>query len=181
MLPKPPACDGCPLWGDGRGFVPDKLIEGSTVALVCQNPGQMEEQGQRVVSYIQGKPVTEPCTHQPLTGATGFAVEHTWLPKAGLKRDDVSYLNILKCRWIQHGKRTNHLPKDKSYHQAVAHCMQAHFKVPDSVTTLVACGDHAFKALGGGGLKQPDGKPATISSYRGYLLPEPYNNCKVFV
>ena len=127
----------------------------------------------RVTSYIGGKPVYEPCTPQPLVGATGFSVEHTWLPKAGLKRDEVSYLNILKCRWQVNGKRTNHLPKDKTYHEAVRHCMAAHFRVPTSVTTLVACGEHAFKALGGSTLKQPDGKPATIGSYRGYLLPDP--------
>ena len=126
----------------------------------------------RVTSYIGGKPVYEACPQQPATGATGYSLEHTWLPKAGLKRDDVSYMNILKCRWSLHGKRTNKLPKDKSYYQAVRHCMAAHFKLPDSVTTLVACGDHAFKALGGAGLKSPDGKPATIGSYRGYLLPE---------
>ena len=162
------------MYGDGRGWVPDRLIEGSKVALVCQNPGQSEEQGQRVVSYIGGKPVFEPCSHEPLTGATGFSVRNTWLPKAGLTHDDVSYLNIIKCRWQANGRRTNALPKDKSYHQAVAHCMQAHFRVPDSVTTLVACGDHAFKALGGSSLRSPDGKPATISSYRGYLLPEPF-------
>ena len=180
LLPKPHTCSGCPLWGDGRGWVPDRLVEGSAVALVCQNPGQMEEQGQRVTGYIQGKPATEPCAPQPLTGPTGWAVETTWLPKAGLRRDDVSYLNILKCRWINHGKRTNHLPKDKSYYQAVRHCMAAHFRVPDSVTTLVACGDHAFKALGGAALRQPDGKPATISSYRGYMLPEKYEGRTVY-
>src|SRR3990167_2198735 len=172
LLPKPLSCASCPLAGDMRGFVPDKLVGGSSVALILQNPGQMEEQGQRVTGYIAGKPVVEPCTHQPLTGATGFAVAGTWLPKAGLHADDVSYLNILKCRWTLHGKRTNKLPKDKSYYQAVRHCMQAHFRIPDSVTTLVAAGDHAFKTLGGAGLEQPDGKPATISSYRGYVLPD---------
>lgn len=180
LLNKPEACRGCPLYQDGRGWVPDRLVEGSTVALVCQNPGQSEEQGQCVTSYIGGKPVFEPCSHEPLTGATGYAVRATWLPKSGLHHDDVSYLNILKCRWQVHGKRTNALPQGKVYHEAVAHCTKAHLRIPDSVTTLVACGDHAFKALGGSSLRSPDGKPATISSYRGYLLPEPYNNCKVF-
>ena len=180
LLPKPPSCEGCPLRGDGLGYVPDKLVAGSTVAIILQNPGSDEERGQRVTSYIQGKPVTEPCTHQPLTGATGFAAANTWLPKAGLHPDNVSYLNILKCRWALHGKRTNKLPKDKSYYQAVRHCMDAHFRVPDSVTTLVACGDHAFKALGGASLKQPDGKPATISSYRGYTLPDKYEGRSVY-
>ena len=173
LLPKPPACAGCPLWGSGEGYVPDRIVPNSTVAIVLQNPGQDEERGMRVMSYIGGKPFYEASPQQPAIGATGYSLEHTWLPKAGLKRDEVSYLNILKCRWQVGGKRVNSLPKDKSYYQAVRHCMAAHFKVPDSVTTLVACGDHAFKALGGGSLKQPDGKPATIGSYRGYLLPEP--------
>ena len=134
----------------------------------------------RVTSYIGGKPCYGACPQQPAIGATGYALEHTWLPKAGLKRDEVSYLNILKCRWIVNGKRTNKLPKDKSYYQAVRHCMDAHFRVPTSVTTLVACGDHAFKALGGAGLKSPDGKPATISSYRGYTLPDKYDGRTVY-
>src|SRR3990167_2910113 len=151
LLHKPESCRGCSLYQDGLGWVPDKLIEGSTVALICQNPGADEEAGRRVTSYIQGKPVYESCAHQPLTGATGFAVAGTWLPKAGLHADDVSYMNILKCRWTLHGKRTNKLPVGKVYHEAVQHCIAAHFRIPDSVTTLVACGDHAFKALGGAG------------------------------
>src|SRR3990167_195291 len=180
LLAKPEQCKSCPLAGDMRGFVPDKLVGGSSVAIVLQNPGEMEERGQRVVSYIQGKPVYESCTHHPLTGATGFAVAGTWLPKAGLHADNVSYMNILKCRFTVHNKRTNKLPQGKVYQEAVRHCMAAHFRIPDSVTTLVAAGDHAFKALGGAGLKQPDGKPATISSYRGYTLPNKYECRTVF-
>ena len=180
LLSKPETCVGCPLYQTGDGWVPDRLVEGSTVAIVLQNPGQDEERGMRVTSYIGGKPVYEPCPQQPAVGATGYALEQTWLPKAGLQRDDVSYLNILKCRWTVNGRRTNHLPKDKSYYQAVRHCLDAHFRVPTSVTTLVACGDHAFKALGGAGLKSPDGKPATISSYRGYTLPEKYEGRTVY-
>ena len=51
--------------------------------------------------------------------------------------------------------------------------MQAHFCVPPSVTLLIACGQHAFSALGGAKLKTPDGKPATVVHYRGYCLPLP--------
>ena len=136
MLPKPQTCTGCPLWGDGRGFVPDRLVEGSTVAFVLQNPGQQEEQGQRITGYLGGRPEFSSCPPQPLIGASGYAMEHTWLPKAGLQRDEVSYLNILKCRWTLHGKRTNKLPQGKEYQQAVQHCLTAHFRIPGSVTTL---------------------------------------------
>lgn len=180
MLPKPQACTDCPLWGDGKGFVPDRLVGGSTVAFVLQNPGQQEEQGQRITGYLGGRPEFRSCPPQPLIGASGYAMEQTWLPKAGLQRDEVSYLNILKCRWTLRGKRTNKLPQGKEYQQAVQHCLAAHFRIPDSVTTLVACGDHAFKALGGAGLKQPDGKPATLGSYRGFLLPDKYDGRQVY-
>ena len=43
MLPKPPACVGCPLYQTGQGFVPDENIEGAQVYVLAQNPGEQEE------------------------------------------------------------------------------------------------------------------------------------------
>ena len=44
MIGKPEACKGCPLYGDGQGFVPDDLVPGARVAVIAQNPGSDEEQ-----------------------------------------------------------------------------------------------------------------------------------------
>jgi uracil-DNA glycosylase family 4 len=180
MLPKPEGCVGCGLYGDGRGWVPDLINPSATVTLVAQNPGQLEEQGLRITEYIAGKPRTEPCTHQPLTGATGYQVDTKWLPKAGLTRDDVSLMNVLKCRLIVNGKRSNHMPTGKLLKEAVKHCSQ-YFKVPANTKLIVAMGQHAFHTLGGANLRKPNGKPAGVYDYRGYyLLPETYNEIPVF-
>jgi uracil-DNA glycosylase family 4 len=179
MLAKPDTCKPCPMYQDGRGIVYDLIRIEARVALVAQNPGADEEAGRRVVEYIGGKPRYESCNPEPLTGATGYQVDNKWLPKAGLTRDDVSLMNVLKCRLIVNGKRTNHMPTGKLLKDAVKHCSQ-YFKVPAHTKLIVAMGQHAFHTLGGAGLRKPNGKPAGVYDYRGYLLPETYNEIPVF-
>lgn len=174
------------MYDDGEGFVPDAINADSSITVVAQNPGIDEEKGRRIVEYLQiGKsrrPIYQPCTPQPLIGATGFSLDETWLPKAGLKRSDVSLMNIIKCRYrdpVTH-KKGNKLPPAGILNKAATHCMEAHFHVPDKAKVLVAMGDVAFDYLGGKGLRKPDGKAATISDYRGYTLPEPYRGRQVY-
>lgn len=162
MLKKPDGCLGCPLLGDGWGFVPDNLNENSPVTLVAQAPGELEERGRRVTHYVGGEAVTEPCEPQPLVGPTGYMLRNSFLPLAGA--EDASLANILKCRWQQNGVRTNKLPTGATLKAAVAHCMNAYFKVPPSTRLIVAHGQHAWTALGG---------PGSISAWRGHLSPNP--------
>jgi uracil-DNA glycosylase len=163
LLPKPSSCKGCPLYGDGKGFVPDRLVEGAEVLVLSQNPGDNEERGQRIVGYDwAGKrrvPIEEPCDPQPLIGATGFELERDYLSVARLSRENTSYANVLKCRWQRDGKRTNDLPQGKLLAEAVDHCTREHLRIPESTKLIVAQGVHANEFLG---------CPGTVHDWRGF-------------
>src|SRR3972149_3452220 len=105
MLPKPPACRGCPLYGDGQGFVPDALVEGAEVLVLGQNPGPDEERGARVTGYAEGGKATyEPCTQAPFLGKTGFELGRVYLPAGGLERGGVRLGKPPRCRRGMGGK-----------------------------------------------------------------------------
>ena len=88
MLPKPPSCIGCPLYGDGLGYVPDELVPGATTLVLMQNPGEEEE--------ARGRPAV---------GKSGQAMDEKLLPRAGLTRGvNVSVANVLKCRALEPSK-----------------------------------------------------------------------------
>lgn len=170
MLNKPDTCQNCVLWQDGRGYVPDIIRDDALVQVVGQNPGEYEERGERVLAKLGRREYqTELCDPQPLIGPTGYELTTKYLPEAGLTRDQVSLSNVLKCRLITNGKRTNDMPTGKVYTQAVEHCMRAHFRVGASTRLLVAMGQHAWRALGG---------PGAISEWRGYLAPVKYDSGK---
>jgi DNA polymerase I-like protein with 3'-5' exonuclease and polymerase domains/uracil-DNA glycosylase len=161
MLPKPPACQGCPLYGDGWGFVPDHHVPGASVLIVAQNPGADEESGQFRVGDT-----SVPYTPAPLIGKTGSDLFQHFAPLAKLTRETVSLGNILKCRWQGHCEaRCNHLPSGKMLEQAVTHCRQAHFRVPPSTRLIVAMGALAWDTLTGG-------RVGPISRWRGFLAPD---------
>jgi len=154
------------MWGDGKGFVPDEYHEGAIVQVVAQNPGEMEEKGERVTAKRgRGDYDTEPCPPAPLIGPTGWEVTTKYLPESGLTRDQVNWTNVLKCRMIVGGRRVNDMPKGKMWQQVVAHCTAAHFRVPPGVKLLVAMGGHAWRALRG---------PGSITEWRGFLSPIKY-------
>lgn len=164
MLAKPSTCLGCPLYGDGQGFVPDEIRE-VDVLILGQNPGAEEE-----------------ASGTPFVGKSGQMLMEKLLPRAGLTRDQVSLGNVLKCRLLEpvrngprvvDGKRykaTNTLPKGKVLNQAMAHCMAQHFTVPPALLAserplIVAQGALALRALTG--VTNP-------TTWRGYLSPVPY-------
>jgi uracil-DNA glycosylase len=167
VLPKPSGCAGCQLWQDGRGWVPDEIRDDALVQVVAQAPGSHEELGERVIKKLARREyLTEPCQPAPLIGPTGYELMTRYLPEAGLTREQISLSNVLKCRLIVNGKRTNDMPTGKVYTQAVAHCMAAHFRVGRATRLLVAMGQHGWRALGG---------PGTISEWRGFLAPVQYD------
>jgi uracil-DNA glycosylase family 4 len=144
---KPDSCLGCPFYGDGQGFVPDEIVEGAPVLVVMQNPGAEEE--------AAGKPAV---------GATGQFQQRHFFPPAGLVRGQTSIANAYRCRH----KHTNELPELNSQvaRQALTHCTNAHFKLPEGVKLIVAQGAYALYMLTGEGL----GDNRTVSSWRGYAL-----------
>ena len=165
MLPKPLACEGCSLWGDGQGFVPDELVEEAPVLVLGQNPGADEEAGMKVVGHeYAGRrrvPVKEPNPRgpAPLTGETGFQMVQDFFPLAGLERGKVSLANVLKCRQIVAGKRTNDLPTGKILAQAVGHCTRAHLRIPAGTQLIVAMGALATEWTG---------CPGSVHLWRGF-------------
>ena len=165
MLPKPPACRECVLWGDGLGFTPDELVEDAPVLVLAQAPGADEEAGMRVVGHeYAGRrrvPVKEPNPQgpAPLIGETGFQMAQDFFPLAGLERGSISLANVLKCRQIVAGKRTNDLPTGKTLGLAVAHCTAAHLRIPASTQLIVAMGALAAEWTG---------CPGSVHLWRGF-------------
>lgn len=169
MLPKPDACKSCPLWGDGRGFVPDEPRSASPVAILAQNPGADEEYGRQIVGWAGKRdPLYEPTSPRPLIGATGYMLMNTYLPLAGLSRDTVSLHNLIKCRW----KHTNTLPTGDLYEEAVAHCTKHHLHIPEGVKVIVAQGAHAWRFTQGEGY--------SITDWRGFCGPHAYQDRPVY-
>ena len=169
MLAKPNSCVGCPLYGDGLGYVPDLIVEGSDTMIVLQNPGETEE-----------------CHGAPAIGDTGQLMNATFIPLSGLHRNvrydasnsgvfnnsDVSVGNVLKCRLTGNdGRKSNDLPVGQVLTDAVQHCTHAHFKVPEHVKYIIAQGALAFKYFSGDDLKEGNGKPSTLTDWRGHVLP----------
>lgn len=152
MLPKPAACQGCPLYDDGKGFVPDEVAEGQVVFLFAQNPGEQEEQ--------EGK---------PMVGATGKVNDEHYIPLTGLQRGcDIGIGNSIRCRWKSGGKRTNLLPPAKILKAAQKHCNAAHLKIPDSVRLVVAHGAPAWELTQGKAYLSAD-------DWRGFLGPHQFH------
>lgn len=140
-IPKPSTCQGCPMYGNGKGFVSDEIIPGATVTVLGQNPGEDEED--------QGV---------PFVGKTGQLMIKEYFPLAGLVRgENVNICNVLKCRY----NNSNKLPTGKILQQAVDHCTREHLRIPKSTKLLICQGALAFKAMGGKG---------SITDWRGYTF-----------
>jgi uracil-DNA glycosylase len=160
MLPKPDACKGCPFFGDGQGFVPDTINDQAEVFIYAQNPGKDEEHGE----HFDGE-TYHPTTPQPLIGRTGHMMDKSFLPVAGLTRDQVSVGNAIRCRY----KHYNDLPPldHVIMRDALWHCHTKHFKLPAKTRLVVVQGEYALYAL----TQQGNEKHRKISDWRGYVLP----------
>jgi len=156
------------MYGDGLGFVPDRLVADAPVAILAQNPGEDEEKGRRLVQYVGRDKVYESVTPQPLIGTTGYTLEKTYLPLAGLTREKVSYLNVLKCREVVNGKHTNKLPSGERYRQAVEQCTTAHLVMPRGARLVVAHGGPAWDVTQQSGGVGDVQVARPISEWRGY-------------
>ena len=146
MVDKPDTCKGCPLYGDGRGFVPGFFVEGAELLIVGQNPGEQEEKA-----------------GVPLVGATGTMLNKDYLPLTGVDIDRVAKDNAIRCRWHKPGdrKKGNELPKGKMLDEAIECCRQYDY-VPDTVRLIMCMGVVALAKFNPQ-LKQFE--------WRGHLLP----------
>lgn len=171
MYAKPKGCVGCPFFGDGKGFVPDAMVEGAEVLTMAQNPGDDEERGYKVTGYSYGQATRVKVDPTPLIGATGYKLERSFFPPAGLTRENTSVGNVLRCR----PKHTNTLPllDNPQVREAMQHCQRAHFRPPSSTKLIVAQGEYALWAMTGEGLI----KKHHLSDWRGYVVP--FSPCHV--
>ena len=166
MLPKPNGCRGCPAYGSGQGFVGDEIRPQTTTLVWAQGPGDSEERGQRYLGKdATGQEQWEAHPPAPLIGKTGRLLETTFLPLAGLNREDVSLANSIRCRW----NHQNTLPPltQKAIQAAIKHCTLAHGPSPEqlrNVQLFVAMGEYATYTL--------TGLLHGFSGWRGYLLPK---------
>ena len=148
-MDKPDGCKGCPLYGDGKGFVPGSFPVGATVLVLGQNPGAEEEK-----------------VGIPLVGKTGQLLDRTFLPLAGLDGQEIAKDNVIRCRWTPPGKKekTNDLPSGKVLDAAITHCRQ-YDKPGDGFRLVIAMGGIAVKKMAGS-------DEFKIHNWRGFLLPE---------
>lgn len=153
-MDKPEGCLGCPWYQDGKNFVPDENIPGAEVVILMQNPGATE------VDFAR-----------PACGQAGKDMDYNFIPLAGLERGKtVTVSNVLKCRWNE----SNDLPWDIGQVQAVQHCTSKHLTVPPGTRLIIAQGKLAFEYAHRGQLREDNGKPASITNWRGFLLPLEY-------
>ncbi len=199
VIPLPSSCQTCPFYqykdAPHNGFVPDKVIPGSEVYFLAQNPGKDEVAGKKLIrrvftdASLSGAPphaVTEYATvyPEPLIGATGIQFNTKFLPLAGLQREEVSLGNAIRCR---PGKAlglpkeddlptitaTMRLDNDKTKAdivKALRHCRATHMHVPPSVKVVVTMGRHAMFAMTGLAKDQDEykKKQGVLESWRGY-------------
>lgn len=153
MKQKPSSCTGCPWYQDGVGYVSDEQATGS-VFILMQNPGRIEEE-----------------FGLPAQGQAGKDMDSNFLPLAGLVRgQSVTVGNVLKCRWAG----GNDLTWDDTQRQAVSHCTEAHLRIPEGTRLIIAQGKLAFQYAHGGNLRSPEGRPASITDWRGFIIPLEY-------
>jgi len=167
LLDKPNACLFCPFYGDGKGFVPDRLNDQAELLIVGQNPGADEEAGRRLMGWEGPKrPLYEPAEPQPFIGETGFMMDRKFLPMTGLDRSQISLSNAIRCR-LSHRNELPILQASVAAKKAVEHCQAAYSRIPEKTKIILTQGEYALYAMTGAGIE----KGHKVGDWRGYMLP----------
>jgi len=130
MLDKPTACQGCPLYGKGTGFVPDRPALHPDLVVLTDQPTYHDEQGIRVTGYEQGIQQTTQEEPAPLLGPVGYQLKHRYLSQLPLS--SIAYHSVLKCRW----SRRQELPPPHRLWKAVQHCTTHHLQLPRGIPVV---------------------------------------------
>jgi len=141
MLPKPEACNGCPMRNIGLGFVPGRGTLSPDFIGVAQAPGSDEVHSD------------DP---QPLIGPSGRVFSRA-LYENNVTRQKVYLTNVLKCQ-----PPKDKLPSKDILLPAVAHCTNAYLRKELAVVK------GPVLAIGGLSLYHMTGKELPILTYRGY-------------
>ena len=158
MITKPSSCTGCPWFQTGKGYVNDDNGKGVSVFFLNGYPDHVEED-----------------TGKTAQGQAGNDLVSNFLPLAGLVRGETAQsASVLKCRW--QGQQDP--PGDATQSLAIGYCTSHHLHMPTGTTLIVAQGKIAFNYAHGGNLRDPSGKPASLSDWRGFLLPLQYTRAR---
>lgn len=180
---KPSSCIGCPLYGSGKGFVPDAIPEGSRLVVLDYSPGTNDVSGSKIIGYDAKHPILESVEPQPFIGATGYKLRETYLPLTGVPEKQMGFCSVVKCRPAKGEKITP---------EAVEHCTREHLRIPATVELVVANGGPAFEftqpdlVKGSRRLKKKETKEGekasteVITAWRGFIGPEPLQEKPVF-
>jgi len=186
MIVKPDKCQGCPFEHKGAYFTPDNIVPNSKVLFIAQNPGADEEAGHKLIKrhFHGGGQHSDEWTQvkpQPLIGATGSLFNNRFLPLSGLKREEVSVANAIRCRpgtalGLQPDSLPNLTTKMKletskaDIVQALKHCRDAYLQVSPSTQLIVTMGRYAQFAMTGIQNEESEygKKQGVMESWRGY-------------
>lgn len=119
-------CRQCPLFLRISHYVPSTRRPGATIAIVGEAPGEKEVQ-----------------KREGFSGRSGDLL-NVLLKKAGLKREEITLSNVLKCR-----PPDNELPKGDELTQAVACCSEILTEDIREVKVVIAVGNLALHTLTG--------------------------------
>lgn len=163
VLQKPHTCQGCPAYGDGKGYVPDLIQPHAKVTLLEFQPSQDDMLGRQVIGWNGPRdPIVSYGTPQPLCGSTGAMLTKTFFPLAKLQPHEVNVAYVIRCR-AQLTKET--------YEDTIACCTHAHpHSTPRGV--VLAHGEEAWHAT--------QGPTYPLHEWRGFLGPTPYHGAQVY-
>src|SRR6266581_2342363 len=145
-IPKGEGCRGCPWEHKGKWMVPDEIRPNAKVLILGQNPGAHEEAGERLIERAGKVKRWEPCKPAPFLGDSGYDLEHTFLPLAGLDRQDVSLGNVVRCR-VGGSNKLPDLGRVET-RLAIQHCQHAYGR-SQTPRHVVALGEYALWATTG--------------------------------
>lgn len=154
LTPKPDGCKGCPLYGNGAGFVRDKVVAGARTT-ICLSTPSTDEVWRGASGY----------------GGTWLTVQERYLPLLGVTADDVNITHSVRCARMRRRKdgTMQVIPftgEDKETHlltKAAYHCQQYDTNPGD---LIIAMGQVAFNK---GAALHDEVKGQ--HSWRGHLLP----------
>ncbi len=142
MKMKPAACQGCPLYKDGKGFVADVIDPEADVLVISQFPTTYEAR-----------------TGVPRSGSVISQHSNLYERFAGPVKK--SYAHVIRCR----GQRGTPLPRGKALKEGAAYCRQFDI-IPENTKLIVYNGIDVGKTL------RPDMGVTQIQRWRGFIYPE---------
>lgn len=156
-------------------MVPDEEKPDAKVIVVAQNPGADEERGQAFLGWSGGGERWSSAPPAPLIGKSGYEITHSYLPLAGLQRQDVECRNVVRCR----RGGTNDLPPlgGTQIRDIIRHCQRAYWRPVEAGQKMIALGAYSLWALtgefGAEGAEEDDDARANrgIDGWRGWVVP----------